>query len=280
MCEVSCVYYYLFQTMVVMTTAAVGAPKVLLISNKQATGTMSGAGCRSPLPVVLPASQSSCSSPESSSGAPHRKRQRLTHLTPEEKAMRRKLKNRVAAQTARDRKKARMSELEQQVVELELENQKLHIENRLLREKTKDLVTENKELRNRLGLDTLTTEATQSLSQSEMDNFSLPTGSAESAALRLRVPLQQVQAQQSDILKKSTWILTALTLQTLSLISCWVFWTVSAQKCSSSVGHQTSSQDASLQLKMVSVEQRKVPYQPPPLALWGPHQTSWKPLMN
>ena len=70
----------------------------------------------------------------------------------------RKLKNRVAAQTARDRKKARMSELEQQVVDLEEENQKLLLENQLLREKTHGLVVENQELRQRLGMDALMTE--------------------------------------------------------------------------------------------------------------------------
>lgn len=70
----------------------------------------------------------------------------------------RKLKNRVAAQTARDRKKARMSELEQQVIDLEEENQNLLLENQLLREKTHGLVVENQELRQRLGMDALVTE--------------------------------------------------------------------------------------------------------------------------
>uniref|UniRef100_UPI0037E82641 LOW QUALITY PROTEIN: X-box-binding protein 1 n=1 Tax=Semicossyphus pulcher TaxID=241346 RepID=UPI0037E82641 len=145
--------------MVVVTAGTGGAHKVLLITGKQ-TGSSNGSqtGYSRPISVVLPSSASQASSDSdsnSSAGPPIRKRQRLTHLSPEEKALRRKLKNRVAAQTARDRKKAKMGELEQQVLELELENQKLHIENRLLRDKTSGLQTENEELRQRLGLDTL-----------------------------------------------------------------------------------------------------------------------------
>uniref|UniRef100_A0ABI0NJW3 X-box-binding protein 1 n=1 Tax=Bos taurus TaxID=9913 RepID=A0ABI0NJW3_BOVIN len=135
---------------------AAGAPKVLLLSGQPAaTG---GAPAGRALPVMVPGQQGA--SPEGASGVPPqaRKRQRLTHLSPEEKALRRKLKNRVAAQTARDRKKARMSELEQQVVDLEEENQKLLLENQLLREKTHGLVVENQELRQRLGMDALVTE--------------------------------------------------------------------------------------------------------------------------
>lgn len=45
-----------------------------------------------------------------------RKRANLDHLSPEEKLMRRKLKNRVAAQNARDKKRVKMEEME---IELE-----------------------------------------------------------------------------------------------------------------------------------------------------------------
>ncbi|XP_063820367.1 LOW QUALITY PROTEIN: X-box-binding protein 1 [Pseudophryne corroboree] len=162
-----------------------GAPKVIFFHGNQSEQR----DCNSLASVMLPIH--SPSSPESDSGdVPPRKRQRLTHLSPEEKALRRKLKNRVAAQTARDRKKARMSELEQQVLDLELENEKLLIENEVLREKSHGLLTENQELRQRLGLDALEVKEeeeveSQVLIQSREDEVRTVTGSAESAALRL-----------------------------------------------------------------------------------------------
>ena len=156
---------------------AAGAPKVLLLSGQPAA--VAGAPAGRALPVMVPGQQGA--SPEGASAVlpQARKRQRLTHLSPEEKALRRKLKNRGAAQTARDRKKARMSELEQQVVDLEEENQKLLLENQLLREKTHGLVVENQELRQRLGMDALMTEEE---AETKENGVGLVARSAESAA--------------------------------------------------------------------------------------------------
>ncbi|NXH43510.1 XBP1 protein, partial [Dicaeum eximium] len=253
-------------------------PRLLLIPSKAAEAP--GPAAARHLSVVLPAGADP-GLPGMESAQPARKRQRLTHLSPEEKALRRKLKNRVAAQSARDRKKARMTELEQQVVELEEENQKLLRENQLLRERTCNLARENQELRCRLGLDALKTEEEgdefQVVKESQVDEIRLVTGSAESAALRLRVPLQQVQAQQSPFLIVSMWILMAVTLQTLSLISSWAFWTVWTQTYFSNMLIQ--SQRAWKSWMKRSLE-KQIPYQPPSLPLWGPHQLSWKPLMN
>uniref|UniRef100_A0A9J8ANS8 X-box-binding protein 1 n=1 Tax=Cyprinus carpio carpio TaxID=630221 RepID=A0A9J8ANS8_CYPCA len=157
--------------MVVVTAGTGGAHKVLLISGKQNRS----------ISVMIP-SQASSDSDSTVSGAPLRKRQRLTHLSPEEKALRRKLKNRVAAQTARDRKKAKMGELEQQVLELELENQKLHFENRLLRDKTGDLLSENEELRQRLGLDTLEEKEKVQVLESVVSDLGLATCASAAGA--------------------------------------------------------------------------------------------------
>uniref|UniRef100_A0A2K5TNS5 X-box-binding protein 1 n=1 Tax=Macaca fascicularis TaxID=9541 RepID=A0A2K5TNS5_MACFA len=259
--------------MVVVAAApspADGAPKVLLLSGQPASA--AGAPAGQALPLMVPAQRGS---PEAASGLPQaRKRQRLTHLSPEEKALRRKLKNRVAAQTARDRKKARMSELEQQVVDLEEENQKLLLENQLLREKTHGLVVENQELRQRLGMDALVAKEE---AEAKGNGVRPVAGSAESAALRLRAPLQQVQAQLSPLQNISPWILAVLTLQIQSLISCWAFWTTWTQSCSSNALPQSLPAWRSSQR---STQKDPVPYQPPFLCQWGRHQPSWKPLMN
>lgn len=81
-----------------------------------------------------------------------RKRRRLTHLTPDEKNLRRKLKNRVAAQTARDRKKAQFDHLEDRVIKLERMNEAILQENRRLQQKTQVLAEENQAYREQLGL--------------------------------------------------------------------------------------------------------------------------------
>lgn len=75
-----------------------------------------------------------------------KKRQRLTHLTADEKMMRRKLKNRVAAQSARDRKKVKMEDLENTCDFLKEQNEILKKENSILKEKAKILLDENRKL--------------------------------------------------------------------------------------------------------------------------------------
>uniref|UniRef100_A0A3B1IIU7 X-box-binding protein 1 n=2 Tax=Astyanax mexicanus TaxID=7994 RepID=A0A3B1IIU7_ASTMX len=264
--------------MVVVSAGPAGAHKVLLISGKQSSGPLGRSVSVLLPPAAHPGSDSDCSS----TAPPLRKRQRLTHLSPEEKALRRKLKNRVAAQTARDRKKAKMGELEQQVLELEQENQKLHMENEVLRERASDLLSENQELRQRLGLDTLETNVKVQAVESRASDLVLVTGSSESAVLRLRVPPQQVQAQPSSNLKISPWILTLLTIQTLSLISCSAFWTSLTQICSSRLvsRKQQQQQIRSSSSSWFWLEQPESRYLPPHLELWGPHQLSWRPLMN
>ncbi|XP_078740942.1 uncharacterized protein LOC144954294 [Lampetra fluviatilis] len=126
-----------------------------------------------------------------------RKRQRLSHLSAEEKLMRRKLKNRVAAQTARDRKKARMGQLEEHVTQLEAQNLRLQQENEELSLRACGLLTENRRLHKRLG----TQLAPDNDGGSDGDDDDGGggdgecNGSFESAELKLSEPQQKAQAQ-------------------------------------------------------------------------------------
>lgn len=87
---------------------------------------------------------------ESKASKKKRIRQNLNHLSNEEKLNRRKMKNRVAAQSARDRKKVKMDILEAKVAKLSEERTKLAKENERLRKQGTKLVDENAELKERL----------------------------------------------------------------------------------------------------------------------------------
>lgn len=89
---------------------------------------------------------------DSESGKPKKRtRLNLSHMSLEEKIKRRKLKNREAAQLARDRKKAKMTDLEIATAHFAEERLKLAAENAAIRKQMMRLQAENQELRQRLS---------------------------------------------------------------------------------------------------------------------------------
>lgn len=120
------------------------------------------------------------------------KKRRLDHLTWEEKLQRKKLKNRVAAQTSRDRKKAKMEEMEQtiqqqtdQISELQLKCASLQAEKDTYYSKCLDLENRQAELERRLNdlqqhlqLSAIKSETTTSAASHSVGSASTLLGSA------------------------------------------------------------------------------------------------------
>lgn len=194
-----------------------------------------------------------------------RKRQRLNHLSPDEKLMRRKMKNRVAAQTARDRKKALMERLEDKIYEFEVQQTKILDENSLLRARNQKLEAENRELRKRLCLDVDTdAESDKSFHVTVKEEAESP----ESAALD--VPPQQEQAQflSSLMAMMFTW----------SLMFYLEFLVKSMGKALPSKAQSQLTSHMKVE-EIPSVQVAPI-HQPQPPPWWGPQQQTWNPSKN
>jgi len=235
---------------------AMVAPKTIVITSLPA---------RSSVMTSRPLSSAAASLPLSVTeglginGEP-KKRKRLTNLTPEERLMRRKLKNRVAAQTARDRKKQRMDELETMLTQIEAENKRLQAENNALRIKTGKLTTENIQLKERLGQ--------TGSDDDDSDSEALVTRSPGSAALN--TPQQQEQilspVLHSSLPRQSRLVQMILTVSLICCLASWKNCPVLLRK----------------RKKLATVKRLQQPsHRPAPhINWWGPQQQNWNPSMN
>lgn len=205
-----------------------------------------------------------------------RKRQKLDHLSAEEKLLRRKMKNRAAAQNARDRKKAHMDELEIQVIDLVKEAKQLAAENERLRRKNAEQQKKIEELQARLAAADAEAAVAQKLRPATAE------GSLEHASLvNEPLPKDQVPSALATLLLCS-WLVQLLPLSMLMRMMTTMrttkttSWTT-VQKKSSNTCHcstiPTSSPCSSKHLQMmISPPLRpRTSLQPSLLSWWTPH---------
>ncbi|XP_017772655.1 PREDICTED: X-box-binding protein 1 [Nicrophorus vespilloides] len=198
------------------------------------------------------------------------KKRRLDHLSWEEKLQRKKLKNRVAAQTSRDRKKAKMDQMETTVNNLVVQNDTILSELEKLKRINEKLVRENKELTQKLR------EPCQVCSQSRSVECGVQIGSTVSNLLPQglnRHSAATLSAQTLPVLLKI--VMAYLLYQTSStrspVTSISPPW-VTSHRVSSKTLPETWRQLLKKQIlknQMQCVGLRK---------WWGRHQNNWNPV--
>ncbi|KPJ00110.1 PREDICTED: X-box-binding protein 1 [Papilio xuthus] len=186
----------------------------------------------------------------SPSPSPSRKR-RLDHLTWEEKMQRKKLKNRVAAQTSRDRKKAKMDEMESRIKHFMDVNEKLISEVESLKALNERLLSENTKLRSEAAARTVAGAPGPAASQPQQ-KVGLPSA-MRVARLLLAMCLLQTSSHSSNLKSTSTPFSNLQTPSSKKLIQ-------------------------TLQERLKMYQSGKLENALQDLKWWGPQQSNWNPV--
>jgi len=213
---------------------------------------------------------------EVKSNGPVRKRQRLDHLSFEQKLLRRKLKNRVAAQSARDKKKAKMDELEIVVKSLERRQTHLADQNKLLHKSVAELQAENKELKEELKK-RLTAPACVACSKRKVadDVNSTTTSPASPSISRDKVVSTPIRSAESINVPQQKEQAVRMALFLIMHGAMWA-WTVTGILCLMPIAYHYSTNS---KLNCSALTANSLPVKKKfPDKWWGHHQKAWNPV--
>lgn len=183
--------------------------------------------------------------------APPSRKRRLDHLTWEEKMQRKKLKNRVAAQTSRDRKKAKMDEMEHRLQEFMEANKRLTSEVESLKALNERLLSENAALRSEAAARTVAGAPGPAESPQQKDG---PPPAIRAARMLLTMLLLSQTSSRTSTLKSTST--ASINLQT-------PYYKKLAQVLQERLNmSQTGKLESALK----------------ELKWWGPQQNTWNPV--
>lgn len=205
------------------------------------------------------------------------RKRRLDHLTLEQKLQRKKLKNRVAAQSSRDRKKARMDDLEIQVRALREKNDDLMQQCENLKQEKAQLATENEELRHKL----LSLEENHQahcvgcrvqVEPAEFTIVPLPQGWTLQQALGLGRKAQVLIMWRIMMY----CLLYQISLTALMEICAYLTWMNWQKACSEKLHKKVIPMTKIIpRLELLGAKEKEAV-----LKWWGRHQKMWKPVEN